>query len=84
MLSSQPPPEYWCSIAYFELDTQVSDAHTQLHAPLFFADQSQIEMPENALSGYYHDGGNDLCQKSDLDYSCCRRFKFQEVLVSLT
>ena len=46
----------------------MSDAHTQLHAPLFFADQSQIEMPENALSGYYHDGGNDLCQKSDLDY----------------
>jgi mothers against decapentaplegic homolog 4 len=25
MLSSQPPPEYWCSIAYFELDTQVGE-----------------------------------------------------------
>jgi hypothetical protein len=24
MLSQQPQPEFWCSIAYFELDTQVS------------------------------------------------------------
>ncbi|XP_033646664.1 mothers against decapentaplegic homolog 4-like isoform X1 [Asterias rubens] len=24
-LSSQPAPEYWCSIAYFELDTQVGE-----------------------------------------------------------
>jgi len=25
LLTSQPPPEYWCSIAYFELDTQVGE-----------------------------------------------------------
>lgn len=25
LLSSQPAPEYWCSIAYFELDTQVGE-----------------------------------------------------------
>ncbi|XP_059471709.1 mothers against decapentaplegic homolog 4 isoform X2 [Neocloeon triangulifer] len=25
MLSTQPAPEYWCSIAYFELDTQVGE-----------------------------------------------------------
>ncbi|XP_023300130.2 mothers against decapentaplegic homolog 4 isoform X1 [Lucilia cuprina] len=25
LLSRQPPPEYWCSIAYFELDTQVGE-----------------------------------------------------------
>lgn len=24
-LSRQPPPEYWCSVAYFELDTQVGE-----------------------------------------------------------
>ncbi|XP_071451479.1 mothers against decapentaplegic homolog 4-like [Hetaerina americana] len=24
-LSSQPPPEYWCSVAYFELDSQVGE-----------------------------------------------------------
>lgn len=26
LLSSQPAPEYWCSVAYFELDTQVGEA----------------------------------------------------------
>lgn len=25
LLSSQPPPEYWCSVAYFELDIQVGE-----------------------------------------------------------
>ena len=25
LLSSVPPPEFWCSITYFELDTQASD-----------------------------------------------------------
>lgn len=25
LLSLQPPPEYWCSVAYFELDTQVGE-----------------------------------------------------------
>lgn len=25
LLSSQPAPEYWCSVAYFELDTQVGE-----------------------------------------------------------
>jgi MAD (mothers against decapentaplegic) family protein 4 len=25
LLSRQPPPEYWCSVAYFELDTQVGE-----------------------------------------------------------
>lgn len=25
LLSSQPAPEHWCSIAYFELDTQVGE-----------------------------------------------------------
>lgn len=25
LLSRQPAPEYWCSIAYFELDTQVGE-----------------------------------------------------------
>ena len=26
-ISSQPMPESWCSIAYFELDTQVGETH---------------------------------------------------------
>lgn len=25
LLSLQPAPEYWCSVAYFELDTQVGE-----------------------------------------------------------
>jgi len=25
LLSTQPAPEYWCSVAYFELDTQVGE-----------------------------------------------------------
>lgn len=25
LLSRQPAPEYWCSVAYFELDTQVGE-----------------------------------------------------------
>lgn len=29
--SSQPPPEYWCSIAYFELDQQVGETFRVSH-----------------------------------------------------
>jgi hypothetical protein len=46
MLSSQPPPEYWCSIAYFELDTQVSDAHTPNCTSLFFLINLKFQFPK--------------------------------------
>lgn len=50
-LSRQPAPEYWCSIAYFELDTQVGET--------FKVPSSK---PHVTIDGYVDpSGGNRFC-----------------------
>ncbi|CAH0385195.1 unnamed protein product [Bemisia tabaci] len=50
-LSQQPPPEYWCSIAYFELDAQVGET---------FKVSSSCK--KVAVDGYVDpSGGNRFC-----------------------
>ncbi|KAF7278725.1 mothers against decapentaplegic homolog 4-like [Rhynchophorus ferrugineus] len=51
LLSSQPPPEYWCSIAYFELDTQVGETFKVLS-----------KIPTVTIDGYVDPSkGNRFC-----------------------
>ncbi|XP_028897395.1 mothers against decapentaplegic homolog 4 isoform X3 [Zeugodacus cucurbitae] len=51
MLSRQPAPEYWCSIAYFELDTQVGETFKVPSAK-----------PNVIIDGYVDpSGGNRFC-----------------------
>ncbi|CAH4027476.1 unnamed protein product [Pieris brassicae] len=51
LLSSQPAPEYWCSVAYFELDTQVGET--------FKVPSSR---PNVTVDGYVDpSGGNRFC-----------------------
>lgn len=51
MLSRQPAPEYWCSVAYFELDTQVGET--------FKVPSSK---PNVIIDGYVDpSGGNRFC-----------------------
>lgn len=51
LLSRQPPPEYWCSVAYFELDTQVGET--------FKVPSSK---PNVIVDGYVDpSGGNRFC-----------------------
>lgn len=51
LLSRQPPPEYWCSVAYFELDTQVGET--------FKVPSSK---PNVIIDGYVDpSGGNRFC-----------------------
>lgn len=51
MLSRQPAPEYWCSVAYFELDTQVGET--------FKVPSSR---PNVTVDGYVDpSGGNRFC-----------------------
>jgi mothers against decapentaplegic homolog 4 len=51
LLSRQPAPEYWCSIAYFELDTQVGET--------FKVPSSR---PNVTIDGYVDpSGGNRFC-----------------------
>ncbi|XP_032305491.1 mothers against decapentaplegic homolog 4 isoform X3 [Drosophila ananassae] len=51
LLSRQPPPEYWCSIAYFELDTQVGETFKVPSAK-----------PNVIIDGYVDpSGGNRFC-----------------------
>lgn len=51
LLSRQPAPEYWCSIAYFELDTQVGET--------FKVPSSK---PNVIIDGYVDpSGGNRFC-----------------------
>ncbi|XP_060527135.1 mothers against decapentaplegic homolog 4-like isoform X2 [Cylas formicarius] len=50
-LSNQPPPEYWCSIAYFELDTQVGETFKVLS-----------KIPTVSIDGYVDPSrGNRFC-----------------------
>ncbi|PNF28264.1 Mothers against decapentaplegic-like protein 4 [Cryptotermes secundus] len=51
LLSTQPPPEYWCSVAYFELDTQVGETFKVPSA-----------CPNVTVDGYVDpSGGNRFC-----------------------
>lgn len=51
LLSRQPAPEYWCSIAYFELDTQVGETFKVPSAK-----------PNVIIDGYVDpSGGNRFC-----------------------
>lgn len=51
LLSRQPAPEYWCSVAYFELDTQVGET--------FKVPSSK---PNVIIDGYVDpSGGNRFC-----------------------
>ncbi|CAG7687292.1 unnamed protein product, partial [Allacma fusca] len=51
MLSTQPQPEYWCSIAYFELDTQVGETF-----------KVPSSLPNVTIDGYVDpSGGNRFC-----------------------
>uniref|UniRef100_A0A1A9VEV8 Mothers against decapentaplegic homolog n=1 Tax=Glossina austeni TaxID=7395 RepID=A0A1A9VEV8_GLOAU len=51
LLSRQPPPEYWCSIAYYELDTQVGETFKVPSAK-----------PNVIVDGYVDpSGGNRFC-----------------------
>lgn len=50
-LSTQPAPEYWCSVAYFELDTQVGETFKVLSS-----------CPNVKIDGYVDpSGGNRFC-----------------------
>uniref|UniRef100_A0A1B6LR12 Mothers against decapentaplegic homolog n=1 Tax=Graphocephala atropunctata TaxID=36148 RepID=A0A1B6LR12_9HEMI len=51
LLSTQPAPEYWCSVAYFELDTQVGETFKVLST-----------CPNVTIDGYVDpSGGNRFC-----------------------
>lgn len=51
LLSTQPPPEYWCSVAYFELDTQVGETF-----------KVPSTCPNVTVDGYVDpSGGNRFC-----------------------
>ncbi|CAG9864813.1 unnamed protein product [Phyllotreta striolata] len=51
LLSSQPAPEYWCSVAYFELDTQVGETF-----------KVPSNCPNVTIDGYVDpSGGNRFC-----------------------
>lgn len=51
LLSTQPAPEYWCSIAYFELDTQVGETFKVLSS-----------YPNVTIDGYVDpSSGNRFC-----------------------
>lgn len=51
LLSSQPAPEYWCSVAYFELDTQVGETF-----------KVPSTCPNVTVDGYVDpSGGNRFC-----------------------
>uniref|UniRef100_A0A1B6CWR8 Mothers against decapentaplegic homolog n=1 Tax=Clastoptera arizonana TaxID=38151 RepID=A0A1B6CWR8_9HEMI len=51
LLSSQPAPEYWCSVAYFELDTQVGETF-----------KVSSSCPNVTIDGYVDpSGGNRFC-----------------------
>lgn len=51
LLSSQPAPEYWCSVAYFELDTQVGETF-----------KVSSSCPNVTVDGYVDpSGGNRFC-----------------------
>lgn len=50
-ISSQPQPEHWCSIAYFELDTQVGETF-----------KVPSSSPSVTIDGYVDpSGGNRFC-----------------------
>lgn len=50
-ISSQAPPEHWCSIAYFELDTQVGETF-----------KVPSSLPSVTVDGYVDpSGGNRFC-----------------------
>nr|CAD7201511.1 unnamed protein product [Timema douglasi] len=51
LLSNQPAPEYWCSVAYFELDTQVGETF-----------KVPSSCPNVTVDGYVDpSGGNRFC-----------------------
>ncbi|XP_056646392.1 mothers against decapentaplegic homolog 4 [Diorhabda carinulata] len=51
LLSSQPAPEFWCSVAYFELDTQVGETF-----------KVPSNCPNVTIDGYVDpSGGNRFC-----------------------
>ncbi|XP_033209923.1 mothers against decapentaplegic homolog 4 isoform X2 [Belonocnema kinseyi] len=51
LLSSQPAPEYWCSVGYFELDTQVGETF-----------KVSSSCPTVTVDGYVDpSGGNRFC-----------------------
>lgn len=51
LLSTQPQPEFWCSIAYFELDTQVGETF-----------KVPSSLPSVTIDGYVDpSGGNRFC-----------------------
>lgn len=51
LLSNQPAPEYWCSVAYFELDTQVGETF-----------KVPSTCPNVTVDGYVDpSGGNRFC-----------------------
>uniref|UniRef100_A0ABD2X150 Mothers against decapentaplegic homolog n=1 Tax=Trichogramma kaykai TaxID=54128 RepID=A0ABD2X150_9HYME len=51
LLSTQPAPEYWCSVAYFELDTQVGETF-----------KVSSSCPTVTVDGYVDpSGGNRFC-----------------------
>ncbi|XP_043270922.1 mothers against decapentaplegic homolog 4 isoform X2 [Venturia canescens] len=51
LLSTQPPPEYWCSVGYFELDTQVGETF-----------KVSSGCPTVTVDGYVDpSGGNRFC-----------------------
>lgn len=51
LLSTQPAPEYWCSVAYFELDTQVGETF-----------KVSSSCPNVTIDGYVDpSGGNRFC-----------------------
>lgn len=51
LLSTQPAPEYWCSVGYFELDTQVGETF-----------KVSSGCPTVTVDGYVDpSGGNRFC-----------------------